>query len=379
MAEPLKNMYDGNFLETFAASLQKAWGDFDEGAFIGRVRSGNWTELELKERIRRIAEALGASLPEDYEEALAILYRIDEQCTGFPYLFFPDFVEVFGREERHFEKSMEALARFTRRSSSEFAVRPFILEHPQRMLTQLAEWAAHPNEHVRRLASEGSRPRLPWGQSLPLFKRDPQPLLPILEALKNDESLYVRRSVANNLNDIAKDHPALVLQVAESWLGQTAETDWIVRHACRTLVKKGNREAMALFGYASSGESTGSELVTEAAISLSNESVPFGGDTTIRYRFKAGQAAAGAGTLKLRVEYGIDFVKSSGKTSLKRFLLSDREYAAGEQAEGVRTHRFADLTTRKHYPGHHAVTLWVNGVEVARTSLTLLEPDHGEQ
>lgn len=377
MAEPLKNIYDGDFLEKFADIVQKGWEHFDEGAFIGRVRSGNWAALELKERIRRITEALGASLPQDYEEALAILYRVDEQCTGFPYLFFPDFVEVFGREERHFGKSMEALARFTCRSSSEFAVRPFILEHPERMIPQLTEWAAHPSEHVRRLASEGSRPRLPWGQSLPLFKRDPQPLLPILEALKNDESLYVRRSVANNLNDIAKDHPALVLQVAESWLGQTPETDWIVRHACRTLVKKGDRKVMALFGYAPSGEDDSAALVTETAISLSNEIVPFGGETSIRYHFRTRQDGGGTGTLKLRVEYGIDFVKSGGKTSLKRFLLSDREYAIGEQGEGVRTHRFADLTTRKHYPGEHAVTLWVNGVEVARTSLTLLEPVHG--
>ncbi|MHA7966590.1 DNA alkylation repair protein [Paenibacillus sp. CAU 1782] len=374
MAEPLKNMYDGKFLETFAHIVTTAWGEFDEAAFIQRVRSGNWADLELKERIRRITEALGASLPRDYEEALAILYRVDEQCTGFPYLFFPDFVEVFGREERHFGKSMEALARFTCRSSSEFAVRPFILEHPHKMLPQLKEWAAHPNEHVRRLASEGSRPRLPWGQSLPLFKKDPQPLLPILEMLKNDESLYVRRSVANNLNDIAKDHPALVLQVAGSWLGHTAETDWIVRHACRTLVKRGNREAMALFGYAPSGECDGGGLVMEAAISVSDDILPFGGETVIRYRFRTSQDGDRSNALKLRVEYGIDFVKSGGKTSLKRFLLSDREYNTGEQGEGARTHRFADLTTRKHYPGEHAVTLWVNGVEVARTSLTLLEP-----
>lgn len=375
MAEPLKEIYEGTFLEQFAKTVKEAWPEFEADEFVKRVRSGNWESLELKERIRRISESLGASLPSRYEDALDVLYRVDEQCSGFPYLFFPDFVEVFGREERHFEKSMEALARFTCRSTSEFAVRCFILEHPERMVSLMLEWASHPNEHVRRLASEGSRPRLPWGQALPLFKRDPAPILPILEKLKNDDSLYVRRSVANNLNDITKDHPDLVLKLARNWLGQTAETDWVVRHACRSLVKKGVPEAMALFGYATGALQSDREgaLVSDASISLTEENVPFGGENGIRYRFTVREAKEGEQSLKLRVEYGVHFVKSGGKTSLKRFLLSDRDYVPGETGSGTRIHRFADLTTRKHYPGLHAVTLWVNGTEVARTEMILLE------
>ncbi|MFD0589539.1 DNA alkylation repair protein [Paenibacillus sp. GCM10027627] len=374
MAEPLKNMYDGAFLEQFGALVKGAWSGFDASAFVARARKEDWHALELKPRIRRIAESLGAELPSDYESALHILYGIDEQCVGFPYLFFPDFVEVYGREEEHWALSMEALARFTRRSSSEFAVRPFILEHTERMIPQLLEWASDENEHVRRLSSEGSRPRLPWGQALPVFKRDPSPMLPLLDKLKADSSLYVRKSVANHLNDMAKDHPELVMELAEKWKGHHPHTDWIIRHACRSLIKRAEPRVMALFGYTAHNEGTGAQsLVAEASLDLSKEEVAIGGDVPFRYSIRLAGAAdsENAEPLKLRIEYGIDFVKSGGKTSLKRFLLSDREYMPGGIAEHNRIHRFADLTTRKHYGGVHVFTLWVNGVEVAKTELLL--------
>ncbi|MEK3883435.1 DNA alkylation repair protein [Paenibacillus sp. PL2-23] len=375
MAEPLKNMYNGSFLEQFGERMRAAWPPFQTERFVERARQDDWELLELKPRIRRITEALGASLPGDYREALAILYLVDEACTGFPYLFFPDFVEVFGREEDDWAHSMDALARFTRRSSSEFAVRPFIIEHPDRMIPQLLEWANHSNEHVRRLASEGSRPRLPWGQALTRFKQDPSPMLPLLEKLKADPSLYVRKSVANHLNDIAKDHPDLVMELAERWKGQHPLTDWIVRHACRTLIKRAHPRVMTLFGYSAGGKEAerGEALVQAAELTLSAAEVPIGGETELQYGIQlAGEPGQSGGTrLKLRIEYGIDFVKAGGKTSLKRFLLSDREFSQGELVKGSRRHRFADLTTRKHYEGVHGISLWVNGVEVARTELTV--------
>lgn len=376
MAEPLKYMYDGLFLEQFGELMKKAWPPFDTRRFIIHARREDWNGLELKSRIRRITEALGAALPEDYPEALRILCLVDEKCQGFPYLFFPDFIEVFGREERHWDCSMAALARFTQRSSSEFAVRPFIIEHPERMIPQLLEWAEHPNEHVRRLASEGSRPRLPWGQALPIFKRDPSPMIPLLGKLKADPSLYVRKSVANHLNDITKDHPELVIRLAEQWKGDNPWTDWIIRHACRTLIKQSEPKVMALFGYAGQGNVDGANrLVNEASLQLSRNEAAIGDEIELYYRIKLADdsQAAEADRLKLRIAYGVAFVKSGGKTSLKRFLLSDREYARGEIIEGARLHRFADLTTRKHYPGLHVVTLWVNGNEAARAEL-LLKP-----
>lgn len=203
MAE-LKAVYNEEFLRGFGARVHSAHAAFDTDKFVRDVMDGTWEELELKARMRRISETLGAHLPARYEEALEVLFTIDEHCAGFPYLFFPDFVEVFGQAPEHWDLSMKALERFTSKSSAEFAVRPFLLRDPVRMMVQMNAWAQHPDEHVRRLASEGSRPRLPWGQALPMFKKDPAPVLPVLELLKQDPSLYVRKSVANNLNDIGR-------------------------------------------------------------------------------------------------------------------------------------------------------------------------------
>lgn len=373
MAEPLKAMYDGIFLEQFASLVKKAWSPFNEAVFVERVRDDNWEHLELKARARKITEVLGAELPQAYDEALAVLYQIDEQCRGLPFIFFPDFVEVFGIAPQYWTLSLAALERFTEYSTSEFAIRSFILKDPERMAAQMLAWTSHPNEHVRRLASEGIRPRLPWAQALPLFKRDPSLIIPILERLKGDSSLYVRKSVANNLNDIAKDHPELVIELALAWRGQNANTDWIIRHGCRTLIKQANPQIMTLFGYseheaADEGVTT---LVSTAELQITPSSVPIGGEAELQYRIKLREGEQA----KLRIEYGIAFVKSGGKTSLKRFLLSDREYAGGAVAAAVRVHRFANLTTRKHYAGLHRVTLWVNGREVAAVDLLVTEAD----
>ncbi|WP_232436415.1 DNA alkylation repair protein [Paenibacillus rubinfantis] len=250
MADTLKSMYNEAFLCSFGNKVKGAYAPFEVERFVAEVMDDTWDSLELKARMRQITLKLGALLPPSFEKALAVLYAIDETCEGFPYLFFPDFVEVFGSAETDWTLAMQALERFTAKSSAEFAVRSFIERDPERMMRQMAAWAEHDNEHVRRLASEGCRPRLPWGQALLMFKRDPGPILPILERLKADPSLYVRKSVANNLNDIAKDHPDLVLELARRWKDTHPHTDWIVRHGCRTLIRRGGPEALELFGYA---------------------------------------------------------------------------------------------------------------------------------
>ncbi|MGO4370334.1 DNA alkylation repair protein [Paenibacillus sp. MCAF20] len=363
MAEPLKALYDGLFIEQFAAKVKEAWQPFNERSFAERVRGGEWERLERKARARAMTLALGAELPSKYEEAIAVLFQIDEQCSGLPYIFFPDFVEVYGLEQPDWELSFAALARFTRRSTAEFAIRTFILTDQERTLAQMHAWADDSNEHLRRLASEGIRPRLPWAQALPLFKRDPSPILPILEKLKQDPSLYVRKSVANNLNDIAKDHPELVIELAERWHGEHEWTDWIVRHGCRTLIKRAEPRVMQLFGYSAAADEE--TLFTSATLNVDPSEVAIGGEVQLSYKVQLRDTAR----TKVRIEYGIDFVKSGGKTSQKRFLLSDKEYAGGAVASGTRTHRFADLTTRKHYEGVHRLTLWVNGVQAASSEL----------
>lgn len=369
MAEPLKAMYNKEFLRSLGAKIQAVYGSFDTDDFTAAAMKEPWEELELKARMRRITETLGAFLPSRYEEALDILYAIDKDCVGFPYLIFPDFVEVFGGREEHWELSMAALERFTPKSSAEFAVRPFMLRDPQRMMIQMLAWAEHPDEHVRRLASEGSRPRLPWGQALPVFKRDPSPVLPLLEKLKADPSLYVRKSVANNLNDIAKDHPAVVIETARRWKGNNVNTDWIVRHGCRSLIRKADPEIMELFGYAP--EESGAPLVTAAVLAAEPAEVRIGDHCELQYALTIREGEP----VRIRIEHGIDFVKAGGKTSRKLFLLSDKTVPGGSRLAGVRTHRWADLTTRRHYPGQHTVTLLVNGREAASTTL-LLEPQN---
>jgi 3-methyladenine DNA glycosylase AlkC len=366
MAEPLKAMYNEQFLHDFGEKIRSVHSVFDTDAFVISAMAEPWDTLELKARMRRITETLGSHLQLPYEEALAILFAITEDCVGFPYLIFPDFVEVFGQGAEHWELSMQALERFTPKSSAEFAVRPFLLREPERMMEQMLVWSKHPDEHVRRLASEGCRPRLPWGQALPMFKLDPAPVLPVLEQLKADSSLYVRKSVANHLNDIAKDHPEVVLETARRWIGIDPLTDWIVRHGCRSLIRKANPEIMALFGYAEQADEA-TPLITSASITIDPILLRIGENSELQYKLQVCEGTPA----RVRIEYGIYFVKATGRTSRKSFLLSDKTVPGGTILSGKRTHRWANLTTRRHYPGEHRIVLLVNGREVADTLLKL--------
>jgi len=361
VAEPLKAIYTSDFLEGFAFKVKQAYPVFDDRKFMEEVMDERWEDLELKGRIRKISQTLGDFLPGNYPEALGILLAIQEQCEGFPYLFFPDFVEVFGQQPEYEELSLQALEQFTKRSTAEFAIRPFLIRSPDRIMKRMAEWARSDDHHVRRLASEGCRPRLPWGQALRQFKKDPSPIFQVLELLKADDSLYVRKSVANNLNDIAKDHPEQVISTAKRWSGFSPETDWIIRHGCRTLLRSGEPEVMALFGYE---EAAG--ILTEASIAAGHQRVYIGDTVSLTYSFKVKKQA------KLRVEYAIDFIKKRG-ISRKKFLLSDRIFTAGETVTKGRVHNWKDLTTRIHYPGMHRVVLLANGSEIAHTEVELLK------
>ena len=364
MTTPLKDIYNQAFLEHFSTIVQRAYPAFQATDFIRAVMDDSWDDLALKARTRCIAEQLGSYLPPHYEEAISILLAIADDCTGFPYLFFPDFVAVYGQADKHVALSMQALECFTQKSSAEFAIRGFLLRDPERIMKQMMQWAQHPNEHVRRLASEGCRPRLPWGESLPMFKQQPAPVLAILAQLKEDPSLYVRKSVANNLNDISKDHPELVLALAKKWIGQNPQTDWIIRHGCRTLIKQAKPEVMAVFGYA-----TEDNLVTQATISAP-ATVSIGERGALHYELTIRDGE----DVYIRIEYGIDFVKANGRTSRKKFMLANKVVAGGTTLSASRLHNWADLTTRRHYPGEQRIVLLINGQEIAHTMMTLQTP-----
>jgi len=367
MGEQLKDMYNEGFLREFGEKVHNVYSDFNVEMFIDKTIDDDWEELSLKARMRRITEILGQYLPDSYEDGLKVLFSIDESCVGFPYLFFPDFIELYGQEDEQWELSMKAIERFTQRSSSEFAIRAFILKDPERAMKQMMLWSKHPNEHVRRLASEGCRPRLPWGMALQIFKKDSSKVLNILEQLKSDSSLYVRKSVANNLNDISKDNPQAVIDVVKKWSNKNIHTDWILRKGCRTLIKAANPEVMELFGYTNFADK---ELeITGSSISVLPSTIKIGESCELQYELDIPKGESA----HIRIEYGIDFVKARGNTSRKLFLLSDKTVPGGTHISGTKIHSFADLTIRRHYPGNHQITLLVNGQNQADTMLEIIE------
>jgi 3-methyladenine DNA glycosylase AlkC len=352
MPDLLKNMYNQKSLREIALVFQSVYNAFPADAFLTSVMDETWADLELKARVRKISMSLGKCLPADYREALAILDQAAANCpAGFLGIFFPDFVEVYGQDEANWDLSIRALERYTVYWSSEFAVRPFIIDHEEPMMAQMYAWSQHENEHIRRLASEGCRPQLPWGQALTKYKKDPTPILPILTQLKTDPSLYVRKSVANNLNDISKTHPDLVAQLAQDWYGKNAYTDWIVKHGCRTLLKKGNPDVLALFGYHDVTSLEVDDFALGATSIFLGEAIAF---SFAIFTKKA---------IKVRLEYGIDYVKANGKRNRKIFQLSEISLKENEKKFYTKKHSFAEVSTRKHYPGTHAITLIVNGVD----------------
>lgn len=353
MPEPLKNMYNRQHLQDLAARIKVVYQPFMEAEFVDAIMDETWESLELKARGRQITLNLGKFLPQDYKTAIAVLDAVVETYGSWLdalVLYFPDFVEVFGQDDAHWDISMAALEKYTKHASAEFAVRPFIINHEKRMMAQMLAWAKHENEDVRRLASEGCRPALPWGQALTSFKKDPSPIMPILELLKNDPAMYVRKSVANNLNDISKTHPDLVVKIAKEWYGKSEDVDWVVKHACRTLLKKANRDVLSIFGFGNSSD------VDVTGVKIETPVVKMGEDLVFTFEISVAQDT------KIRLEYGIDYMKANGKQSRKVFQISEFVLPAGKVKKYEKSHSFANVSTRKHYPGAHAVALIVNGV-----------------
>jgi 3-methyladenine DNA glycosylase AlkC len=289
--------------------------------------------------------------------------EVSSSFSGFEYMFFPTFVELYGLEK--YEKSIEALEHFTKYSSSEFAVRPFIKKYKHKMMLQMYMWAKSQNHHVRRLASEGCRPRLPWAMALLEFKKDPSEILPILEELKDDKSKYVRKSVANNLNDISKDNPVILKEIAKKWLGSSKESSWIVKHACRTLLKQGNRDTMELFGF-----------LKPDCIKISNfrvqKRVKIGESLNFSFELESKEK----NLVKLRVEYVMGFVRKNGTISHKIFKIS--EFQNNHKVKlFVKSYSFKKITTRKYYVGTHTIDIVVNGYKMASEEFSLLLESEG--
>ena len=368
MATPLKNIYNDVFFAELKNSLQKAIPGFNNKKFIAAVKGKGWEALELKERMRHLSTTLNDFLEGDYTTKLTQLLKLVDalpanskvQYSGLAYMYIPDFLAQYGLKDIALSlKAMEPISMIT---SCEFAIRPYLLADEKKTMKQMLAWSKHRHENLRRFASEGCRPRLPWAMTIPAFKKDPSPILPVLENLKNDTSVFVQKSVANNLNDISKDHPELVLEMVQRWQGQSAAADWIIKHACRGLLKAGNKEALHLFGTPAAVQCGVSGL------KLSRAKLSIGEQFQFDFRLQLKETA----TTKLRIEYAVYYRKANGVLSKKVFKISEGLYRHDSIHSFSRKHSFKDLTTRKHYAGKHAIAIIVNGNECARQEFMLL-------
>ncbi len=366
MAEPLKNVYNESFFEKFLQVLKKAYPLLNKAEFLSDIYIKDWPEKELKQRMYHISTILYNHLPKNFQQATDILVqtakllKTKEESMSFEHMFLPDYIEKYGLND--YQTSIEAMEEITKFTSCEFAVRPFIIRYPDQMLFQLLSWSKHSDVMVRRLASEGSRPRLPWAMALPHFKKNPSPIIPILKNLKNDPSEMVRRSVANNLNDIAKDNPDIVIKLVKEWKGESTETDKLIKHASRTLLKEGNNEVMKVFGFGTTRD------INIFNFQILTPRVRIGDFLEFSFVLKNKSKTAS----KIRLEYGIYFKKANGALSRKVFKISEKEYLPNSITKINRKQPFKIITTRKLYPGVHQLALIINGKELEKLNFKLL-------
>ena len=373
--EPFKEFINENLIGTLGRIFLRVSPDFQKDTFTS-LASQSLEKLELKQRVLQVRDALDATLPRDFDERctalLASLHPSED--TDHDQVKFSDIgasgIAVWPLTElvshcglAHPEQSLAVLKEMTKRFSAEFAVRPFLAKHEAITLKVFWTWTVDENRHVRRLVSEGSRPRLPWGMRLQRFVQNPAPLMPLLEALKDDSEEYVRRSVANNLNDIAKDHPEAVVSVAKEWIKDANKPrEKLIKHACRSLIKSGNSGALGVFGYRAT-ESALAEIQITTPVVQYGESVEFSVSLT-------GLTPSS----NLMIDYVIHFVKANGSTSPKVFKWMDKQSAKSASMKAVRRHPIKPITTRKYYPGTHALEIKVNGASLAMAEFELTMP-----
>ena len=378
MAEPFKNLLDRARVADAAQHLRRAWPAFDARRFE-RLAATGLGALEMKARAMQIADALEATLPADFDAAAAVieaalgpaaehdrlgeLQTTEDGLAGWILWPVGEFVARRGLSQPR--RALATLRELTQRFSAEFAIRPFIARHPALAFATLRQWTTDPNLHVRRLVSEGSRPRLPWGMRLRGLIADPSPTLPLLQALQDDTSGYVRRSVANHLNDIAKDHPERVAAWVEQHLpGASAERRALLRHASRTLVKQGYRRTLAAWGL-------GEHFRGSVALAVEPARVALGGalrlGLTLRSRSPKSQP--------LVIDYTVHHLKASGATSPKVFKGWRLELAPRASVQLEKRHALKPVSIRRYFGGRHAIEVQVNGERLAEAAFVLEVPE----
>ncbi|PJZ76952.1 DNA alkylation repair protein [Leptospira neocaledonica] len=369
MAEALKNFYDDKALFEIGSQFSTILSHKRPEDWVQEIKRKDWKKLELKQRIKRIAEVLSNSLPKPFPKAVPSLLKIskalEKKFSGtqrFYIIFLGETVEISGID--YPGESLYCMERITQIISCEFSIREFLIRYPDITWKKMLEWSKHSHPGTRRLASEGSRPRLPWGKGITGLKKDPEKSLPILENLKNDPDEVVRRSVANHLNDISKDHPDLVISIAKKWMGKSENTDLLLKHALRGLLKQGNSDILSIFGFSKS------ESVQISKLELQPKIIEIGKHLIYRFEMKS---EAKEPTL-FRLESKIHYLKPSGKFSIKVFQIEERKFSPKETKVYERKQSFQQMTTRTHSPGIHKLEILVNGETKAKAEFKVSRP-----
>ena len=374
MAEPFKNLINETTVRTMAAHLRRVDSSFAAERFTRRALHDLHT-LELKARAMQLCEALQDTLAPDFVAAADHLEAAlgapadplapstptahDDGLRGWCLWAAGEFVVRRGMQ--HPERALAALHAFTQRFTAEWAIRPFVEHHPGTTYHTLARWVHDDSAHVRRLVSEGTRPRLPWGMQLKGLIDDPSPSLPLLRALQDDASDYVRRSVANHLNDIAKDHPDLIVAwLREHMAGASAERRALLRHASRTLIKQGHAPTLQCWGQ-------GRALSGSAALKLTPKRACVGDTLEITLTL----TSSAARKQPLLIDYALHRVLANGSTAPKVFKGWSVELAGGATLKLAKRHSLREVTTRRVYAGRHRIEVLINGAAAAQADFDL--------
>lgn len=356
--EPLKDQfYNLNFYSQLTQHVKEVYPKLNSTDF--RCAFDASEKLELMDRVKQVGDVLFEFLPGTYLDKLYFIKELGPRVTGFQGISLPYFVQQYGSD--YFDQSMEALHYLTRFSTAEFAIRPFIKQDMERSLALIYTWAKDENNHVRRLASEGTRPSLPWSFKFEAFIKNPELTLPILEALKEDNDLYVKKSVGNHLNDFSKHHPQLVVDTVNDWDKKNPHSQWIAKRAVRTLIKNSFAPAFSVMGF----EANPKFLIED--FKVNQPIVEMGNNLTFQFSITSQKITP----QRLNIDFKIYYLKSNGKHQAKVFKLKELELKAQEKITLTKKQLIKDFTTRKHYLGTHYVSLLINGLETDKVSFDL--------
>jgi len=370
----IRNLFSKEGVIKLAGRIKKTYPSFKKDEFINSINS-KLDPLSFGDRDKLIQDALIEYLPKDFEEVVKILLDslgkklekndLTESYENFIVVSETYVIERLGMD--NFDLSMKALYEMTMRMSSEGAIRRFIEKYPKKSLDLLKKWTKDKNLHVRRLVSEGTRPRLPLESPIRMFVKDPSPIIGLLEELKDDKELYVRRSVANNLNDISKDNPDVVVETLRRWKKDASkERLWLIRHALRTLFKRGNKDALELMGYLK-------PEVADVKVELKLDSVKIGDFLNFSVSFTSLKDQ------KLMVDYAVYYMKANGKQRAKVFKMGIKNARKDEKIVYNKKHSFREMSTRKremstrkHHKGVHSIEVIINGYTFESKKFVLL-------